>query len=178
MADGLRLSFVSGVCCLVAWATVARGSDLADAFQSPPQEVKPWAIIVGVNPKLTAADYTRHFDQLKTKGFGGFIGYFGTPPALAKNPLLPHILKEAERDNLVMCANNTGAWPAGGSWVSWQHQPWATVSSVLDIEGGRRFAGKLPQPPLAGDLESGLAGKLQKFPDGLSAREWVHAMPW
>ncbi len=140
----------------IAMANLAAAADnaipsLFETFQQPPDEAKPWVYMWRTNLKSTPEDYTRHIEQLRDKGFGGFTCYGWNPPDLAGKPILPHLLKEAERCGLRMGFNNTGSWPAGGYWISKTNLPWATVSSTLDIEGGHAFHGKLPKPPLPKD---------------------------
>ena len=128
-------------------AQVRAASDLERAFVSPPEAAKPWVYMWRGNDKLTPGDLTRHVSQIKEKGFGGFIIYGGEPGTVSRK-YLPQLLQECESRGLVMGANNCGSWPSGGSWVSKTNRPWMTVYSTLDVEGGKTFNGKLPEPPL------------------------------
>ena len=142
-------------------APLASGSSaggLADAFAKPPEAAKPWAYMWRT-PAETFADYTRHIEDLKAKGFGGFLYYAGSPSGFAKEPRFAHVLKETERCGMELGANITAAWPAGGGWVSSDHLPWATVSSTLDVQGGSVFKGKLPKPVLPEGLEAVLKNR-------------------
>ena len=119
----------------------------------------------------TLEDFSRHVAELKDKGFGGFITYLQAPPQFATSPAFAHLLKEAERHKLLMGSNNCGMWPAGGPWISLGHHPWATVSSTMDLEGGKRFHGKLPEPALPADYDGQFRRQLQKRAP--SFQEWV-----
>ena len=152
------------------------GAELANDFDAPSETSRPWVYVWGNNKGATPEDYTRQIEQLKDKGFGAFILYGWAPAKFADNPVFQHLLKEAERNQMFFGANNTVAWPAGGPHISWQNLPWATVSSVLDIEGGKPFRGKLPEPPLPDDLVSSFKRVFAgKFPGNAAAADWVQS---
>ena len=125
-------------------APVAAIADLEQDFASPPASARPWVYMWRSSGMLTPEDTTRHINQIKEKGFGGFVVYGGEPGSVARK-LLPQLLQECESKGLVMGANICGAWPSGGSWVSRQNRPWMTVFSTFDVEGGKPFHGKLPE---------------------------------
>lgn len=127
--------------------TPQAAAELEKEFASPPDAARPWVYMWRSSGMLTPEDTTRHVNRIKEKGFGGFIVYGGEPGSVARK-LLPQLLQECENKGLVMGANICGGWPSGGSWVSRQNRPWMTVFSTFDVEGGKPFQGKLPEPPL------------------------------
>ena len=139
-------------------ASDSTAPDLENVFANPPEAAKPWTYMWRT-PAETFADYTRHIEQLKDKGFGGFILYAGSPPGFAKEPRFSHVLKETERCGMEMGANITTAWPAGGAWITSNNLPWATVSSSLDVQGGSAFKGNLPKPVLPEGLNDVLKNR-------------------
>jgi hypothetical protein len=147
-----------GLAAITLTAALSAGAGNSDqtldeTFRLPLESARPWVYMWRSSGLLTPEDTSRHIAEIKDKGFGGFVVYGGEPGSVARK-LLPQLLDGCERKGLVMGANNCGSWPSGGAHVSCTNRPWMTVFSVLDVEGGKAFSGKLPEPPLPAEGDS------------------------
>ena len=140
-------------------------------FDNPPEAAKPWAYMFGAARNASLEDFPRHVAELKDKGFGGFVTYLGVPPTFAASPRFPLILKEAERHELVMGANNCGLL-AGRRRLGFLGAPaLGDGQQHTGRRGGRLFHGKLPEPALPADLDRAFQWQLRiKSPN---FQEWV-----
>ena len=99
---------------------------------------------------------TQDLESLKRVGFGGVVIYeqvFADAPDALKS-LSPEFMArvrfaaaECARLHLTLEVNTCSGYVAGGPWITPALGMQRLVSSELQIEGGQKFSGVLPQPP-------------------------------
>src|SRR5215475_6342378 len=138
----------------------AQMDSLAAGFRRPPDSAKPRTWWHWTNGNVTEPGITKDLEWMKRSGIGGFQLVdvaagggqvvepkinFGTE---AWYHAVTHSAEEAKRLGLEMSIFSCAGWSeAGGPWVT---QPMAMkklVWSETAIEGGKKFSGKLPEPP-------------------------------
>lgn len=172
-----KVIMVNLLAALLCCGTLAAG-DLTNEFVHPPASAKPWVFMFWLG-KTTPADVTRHMEELKAKGIGGFIlfdlgGMPGVP--FISDPwreLFRHTVREADRLGLQMGVNVCSRWPAGGPWITPENSSWMVVSSETVIQGPQNFSGKLAEPSGKGKLYADVAVQAFPMPGGDSISEPV-----
>ncbi len=155
-------SIVLGVVLAMAcWTSAQEPADsLAQGFKNPPESAKPrtWWHWTGGN--VTKDGITKDLEWMKRVGIGGFqladvsFGsgqsvekkvYFGTPEWLDD---VRHAAAEADRLGLEMAIFSSPGWSeTGGPWVKPEQAMKKLVWSETELQGPRKFGGKLPHPP-------------------------------
>jgi hypothetical protein len=145
----------------VASAGAAPAADpLAEAFRDPPASARPRVWWHWLNGNITEEAITKDLEWMKRVGLGGvqtFDASLGTPQ-LVKNRLaymtpawkaaFAHATATANRLGLELAIASSPGWSeTGGPWVTPADAMKKLVWSEIEIPGGRRFAGKLPDPP-------------------------------
>ena len=129
-------------------------------FIDPPFAAKPRTWWHWTRSNITKEGITKDLEWMKRIGIAGFqlsdvnAGggqtvtnqiLFGTPEWL---DAVRFSASEAERLGLEMSIFSSAGWSlAGGPWVKPEEAMKKLVWSELNINGGTRFTGKLPQPP-------------------------------
>lgn len=133
---------------------------LEQGFKSPPESAWPrtWWHWTGGN--ITKEGITKDLEWMKRAGIAGFQladvssgrgqsidkkVEFGSPEWL---DAVRHAASEAQRLGLEMTLFSSPGWSiTGGPWVKPEQAMKKLVWSETQVEGPRRFEGKLPQPP-------------------------------
>jgi hypothetical protein len=136
------------------------GSALDQGFRDPPDSAKPrtWWHWTGGN--VTKEGITKDLEWMKSVGIAGAqladvssgSGQsvepkldFGSPQWL---DAVRHAASEAQRLGLELAIFSSAGWSeTGGPWVKPEQAMKKLVWSETVVEGPRKFAGKLPQPP-------------------------------
>lgn len=133
---------------------------LADGFRTPPDAAKPRTWWHWTMSNVTKEGITKDLEWMKRVGIGGFqladvnAGRgqsvepktpFGTPEWF---DAVRHAAAEADRLGLEMAIFSSPGWSeTGGPWVKPEQAMKKFVWSETAIEGGKKFSGKLAQPP-------------------------------
>ncbi len=160
---GLRIAAaaVFGLsCCAGSLCADGQAEELERGFKNPPDAARPrtWWHWTGGNVSLPGI--TKDLEWMKRAGIAGFqladvsTGRgqtvpkkveFGSPEWLE---VLRHAASEADRLGLEMAIFSSPGWSVtGGPWVKPAEAMKKLVWSETSVEGPRRFAGRLPQPP-------------------------------
>jgi hypothetical protein len=149
----LLLGLLSGVPRMAA-------DELATGFQTPPDSARPWVWWFWLNNNVSKQSITSDLEELKDKGIGGVTVYslaaLRGSVALGPNFMSPqwrelfrHAVREADRLKLGVSLISCSGWNAGGPWVAAEDACKTVVHCSLLVKGPRRFAQKLPQPPIS-----------------------------
>jgi len=146
---------------LLALSAQAQQTDsLRSGFLNPPNSARPrtWWHWVGSN--ITKEGITKDLEWMKRVGIGGFQAFdvsLGTGQTVEKKILffspewldaIRHTAAEADRLGLEMTMATSAGWSeTGGPWVKPEEAVKKVVWSELNLRGGQKFSGKLPQPP-------------------------------
>jgi hypothetical protein len=160
--------------------SVSDGSTLEKGFQTPPDAAKPRVWWHWMNGNVTKKGIREDLNWMHRVGIGGFQNFdagLNTPQVVEKRLIyMTPEWKDAFRfttnlaDSLgleMAIAGSPGWSESGGPWVKPQEAMKKFVWSEIRVEGGKPFAGKLPQPPaVAGpflniNTESGFMGEQQ-----------------
>ena len=142
-----------------------------EAFVRPDFHARPWVYWYWMNGNVTRAGITKDLEEMASAGIGGAylmpIGGSGknthvNPPV---NPLseawwnlVRYAVAEAKRLGMRIAMNACDGWAlAGGPWITPELSMQKLVHSELMVEGGRPFAGKVPQPPVVANYYRDLA---------------------
>ena len=133
---------------------------LEQGFRAPPAAARPRVWWHWMNGNVTKEGITADLEWMKRVGIGGFQmfdGSLGTPRFVEERLVwmtppwkaaFRHAAAEADRLGLEMAMAASGGWSeTGGPWVKPEQAMKKVVWSETMVEGPRRFAGKLPQPP-------------------------------
>jgi hypothetical protein len=147
---------------------------LEEGFLSPPAESKPMVWWHWMDGNITKEGIKADLTWMKRVGIGGFHQFEISmkTPIVVKNPLeymsdgwkdvFRYALKTADSLNLEMGIASSCGWSeSGGPWVKPEAAMKKYVWSEINIEGGKPFCGKLPQPPAT-------TGVFQDIPNGPS----------
>ena len=127
-----------------------------ESFQNPPVTARPSVWWFWGESVTTDHGITQDLEALKRVGFGGVVIYeqvfTNSPDALIS--LSPAFMgrvrfaaAECARLGMTLEVNSGPGYVAGGPWISPALGMQRLVASELQIEGGHRFSGSLPQPP-------------------------------
>ncbi len=132
------------------------GESLEQAFLTPSTAAKPAIWWYWGESVTTDHGITQDLESLKRVGFGGVVLYeqvFSDAPDALKS-LSPEFMArvrfaaaECARLHLTLEVNTCSGYVAGGPWITPALGMQRLVSSELQIEGGQKFSGVLPQPP-------------------------------
>jgi len=149
--------------------------DLAGNFATPPASARPWVYWFPLNGNLTREGITADLEAMARVGIGGVL-YMevdqGAPKGKADfagplwRELLRHACKEAQRLGLEINMNNDAGWcGSGGPWITPEMSMQKVVWSETMVEGGKPFAGDLPQPQSAKGFYRDIAVLAMPAPD-------------
>ncbi len=145
---------------IVGSAAQPSGDALEQGFRNPPDSARPrtWWHWTGGN--VTKEGITKDLEWMKRAGIAGFqladVAFgagqtvehkieFGSPEWY---DAVRHAAAEAQRLGLEMAIFSSPGWSeTGGPWVKPEQAMKKLVWSETDVQGPRRFTGKLPQPP-------------------------------
>ena len=147
-------------------------AELAKGFQKPPDSARPWVWWFWLNDNVTKATITADLQELKDKGIGGVTvyslaalqGHVASGPHFMSpqwRELFRHTVREADRLGLGVSLMPCSGWNAGGPWIAADDACKKFVQSKLTVKGPRKFAEKLPRPPM---LERYWDVNVQAFP--------------
>ena len=139
----------------------ARAADpLAAGFVAPPQAARPYVWWHWINGNVSAEGAALDLAWMKRVGLGGVHVISGSvqEPIVVSQPqgfmspgwvdVFQRSLREARDGGMnVGIAGSPGWSETGGVWVAPEDGMKKYVWSETQIEGGRRFVGRLPQPP-------------------------------
>ena len=157
---------------LLSGTVDAAADDLAKGFQTPPDSARPWVWWFWLNNNVSKESITADLQELKDKGIGGVTVYSlaALQGPVASGPhfmspawreLFRHAVREADRLGLGVSLIPCSGWNAGGPWLAADDACKKFVQSQVTIKGSRKFAEKLPQPPM---LERYWDVNVQAFP--------------
>lgn len=149
-------SCFNGVLVGVAFSAFATDLDrIADGFQSPPEDCRPWTYWFIMDGNLTREGITADFEAMKTAGLGGMVIMevdVGIPrgPVKFMSPewrqIFAHAVHEAERLGLQITLNAGPGWTgSGGPWVKPEQSMQHLVASETNVVGPAGFGALLPQ---------------------------------
>ncbi len=132
------------------------GESLEHAFLVPSTPAKPAVWWFWGESVTTDHGITQDLEALKRVGFGGVVIYeqvFADAPD-ALQSLSPEWLArvrfaaaECARLHMTLEVNSSSGYVAGGPWITPALGMQRLVSCELQVEGGQKFSGVLPQPP-------------------------------
>lgn len=138
----------------------APSDPLADGFANPPSEARPRVWWHWMNGNVTEAGIQADLDWMQRVGIGGFQNFdaaLRTPQIVEKRLVYmdPEWKKAfrfamglAEEKGLEAAIAASPGWSeTGGPWVKPEDGMKKLVWSEQEIEGGKRFSGRLPAPP-------------------------------
>ncbi len=145
------ITFLGALCGLAG-----EPDSLEDAFRAPPTPAKPAMWWFWGESATTEHGITHDLEALKRVGFGGVVIYeqvFGDGPDALKS-LSPEWMErvrfaaaECARLGMTLEVNACSGYVAGGPWITPALGMQRLVSSEMQVDGGRKFSGVLPQPP-------------------------------
>ncbi|NTV74512.1 MAG: hypothetical protein HGA66_09925, partial [Holophaga sp.] len=131
-------------------------------FRQPPDAAQPWAYWWWVNGNVTEASITRDLEQMKAKGFSGFLMFdsrnyhddnLPPPPAPMEfmspqwRELLAFGIQEAARVGLQVSVNlSSCAGALKGPWEVGADAPKRLICQTTALAGGTRFDAALTRP--------------------------------
>ncbi len=158
MSQAMKATLLFWLIATWSVAVSAQPTDVLPArFKNPPDAAKPTIWWFWGETVTTDHGITQDLEALKRVGFGGVVIYeqvFTHRPDALKS-LSPEWMArvrfaaaECARLGLSLEVNVGPGYVAGGPWITPELGMQRLVSSELEIEGGRKFSGSLPQPPM------------------------------
>src|SRR5882672_4529540 len=154
------LVLIAGVLALPSARAQLAADPLEAAFKNPPDAAKPRTWWHWTMSNVTKDGITKDLEWMKRVGIGGFMladvnqgrGQnvepkipFGTPEWF---DAVKFAASEADRLGLEMSIFSSPGWSeTGGPWVKPEQAMKKFVWSETLVEGGKKFSGKLTQPP-------------------------------
>lgn len=140
----------------------ATSSDpLAQQFQDPPMEARPRVWWHWMNGNVTKDGIAKDLDWMKRVGIGGLQNFdagLQTPQVVDKRLVymtpewkdaFRFAASEADRLGLELAIAASPGWSeTGGPWVKPEDGLKKVVWAETRLQGGKRFTGKLPMPPV------------------------------
>ena len=143
---------------LVAASMATAETDLDKNFASPPDSSRPWTFWFWVNGNVTKEGIKADLEDMKRVGIGGAMLFDGKmylpggPVRYGSDVWHDHVqyaFALADELGLQLGVMNCAGWAtAGGPWISLEQSMKMLVWSEQPVEGGRPWAGRLPQPPM------------------------------
>ena len=144
--------------CLLALAGAISAPALeTESFKNPPAAAKPTCWWFWGESVTTEHGITQDLEAMKRVGWGGVVLYeqvFSEAPDAYKS-LSPEFMArvrfaaaECARLGMSLEVNVGPGYVAGGPWITPELGQQRLVSSELQIEGGQKFSGALPKPPI------------------------------
>ena len=151
---------VAEVACASDAADRPTGDPLLDGFRDPPASARPRVWWHWMNGNITKAGIAEDLAWMKRVGIGGLQNFDANQ---ATPQIVPHRLvymtpdwkdafrfaaETADRLDLELTIASSPGWSeTGGPWVPPSDGMKKLVWSETQVEGGRRFTGRLTQPP-------------------------------
>ena len=160
-----KLVTFTALSLLVGSAVSAAASDvasdpLADAFHNPPNSARPRVWWHWMNGNVTKDGIAKDMAWMKQVGIGGlqnFDANLQTPQIVDKRLVymtpewkdaFRFAAQEADRLGLELAIAASPGWSeTGGPWVPSQDGLKKLVWSQTEVQGGKRFTGRLASPP-------------------------------
>jgi hypothetical protein len=156
-----------GLLLLGSSASIAQHDPLLSKFQQPSNEAKPRVWWHWMNGNITQEGIRKDLEWMEKTGIGGFQNFDANlfTPVVVPQKLVfmtpewkaafKHTTDLAGEKGLEMAIAGSPGWSVtGGPWVKPEDAMKKYVWSELEVEGGKTFSGKLPQP-------SDVTGKFQ-----------------
>jgi hypothetical protein len=151
----------AGLACAAPAGAGDVAGDAGTDFKEPPEAARPWAFWYWMNAAVSPEGLTADLEAMKQAGLGGvyLMPIRGaTDPPQWEPPLeqltpqwwdaVLHAFREADRLGLRIAMHASDGFAlAGGPWITPELSMQRIVWTETRVEGGRRFAGVLPQPP-------------------------------
>ncbi|WP_114781698.1 glycosyl hydrolase [Botryobacter ruber] len=164
----------------VATTSTAPASALSLAFQTPPAAAQPWVFWYWMHASASKEGITADLEAMKEAGIGGA---YLMPIKGVKNPplfepvveqltprwweMVQYAMNEAKRLGLEIAMHASDGFAlAGGPWITPELSMQKVVWSTTQTDGGRRFSGKLPQPPTNENYYRDIAVLAYPTPEG------------
>jgi len=172
-----RALLLAGICLtppVSAQAPVRFSPNLEREFRTPPASARPRVWWHWMNGNVTKPGIAKDLAWMKRIGIGGLQNFdvnLSTPTIVERKlaymspewrEAFRFAAAEADRLDLELAIASSPGWSeTGGPWVKPENGLKKLVWSETEIEGGRRFRDRLPQPPsIAGQF-----GSLPQLPD-------------
>lgn len=139
----------------------AAADALAQQFQDPPMEARPRVWWHWMNGNVTKDGIAKDLAWMKRVGIGGLQNFdadLDTPQVVEKRLVymtpewkdaFRFAASEADRLGLELAIAASPGWSeTGGPWVKAEDGLKKVVWAETRVKGGRKFAGKLPKPPV------------------------------
>ena len=144
-------------------------------FQSPPFDAKPWTFWFWINGNVTKEGIRADLEDMKRVGIGGAM-LFDAALYLPKGPIrygsdewhdyMRYAFETAGELGLKISVMNCAGWAtSGGPWNTVEQSMKMVVWSETEINGGRTWSGRLPQPPSKLDFYRDVAVLAMPEPD-------------
>ena len=158
---------------VTAWIASAQNADpLARGFLDPPDSARPRVWWHWMNGNISKEGIKLDLEWMKRVGIGGFQNFdasLNTPQVVDKRLIymtpewkdaFHYAAALADQLGLEMAIAGSPGWSeTGGPWVKPEQAMKKLVWSETRVEGGKPFAGSLPQPPT-------ITGPYQNIPRG------------
>jgi len=161
----MKRSFLSSVLA-ASLLLSAHAEDLSGNFANPPRDAYPMTWWHWMNGNITKEGITADLEAMKKIGLSGaqIFNVAGVPagPIDYLSPewlaLVKHATEEANRLGLTLSIHNCPGWSSsGGPWNTAENSMKEVVTSELQVTGGTKFDGTLPQPPTKLDFYRDIA---------------------
>ena len=156
------LSLIMGMIALTSSARAA--DEIEKNFTTPPDAARPWVYWFWLNGNITKEGITADLEAMKNAGIGGVLIMEvdqGAPVGPVDfmstrwRELFQHVAAEANRLGLEVNMNNDGGWNgSGGPWIKPEESMQKVVCSETEVEGPKKFDGKLAHADDRGRLLS------------------------
>ena len=134
---------------------------LGEDFRHPPAAARPWVYWYWLYGAVSDEGITADLEAMQRAGLGGAYLMpvkapdgppLVTPPAVQLSPVfwerVRWAMQEADRLGIKLAMHGCDGWSLGGGpWITPENSMQVVTWSALDVEGGRPFAGVLPNPP-------------------------------
>lgn len=153
---------------VVAQAPARTPPRLEQEFRTPPQSARPRVWWHWMNGNVSKTGIAKDLAWMKRIGIGGLQNFdvnLSTPTIVERRlaymspewrDAFRFAAAEADRLGLELAIASSPGWSeTGGPWVKPENGLKKLVWTETEVEGGRRFTGRLPQPPsIAGQFQS------------------------
>ena len=141
-----------------ACASAANEDHLLEGFRAPPNGAKPLVSWHWLGGSISKKGIELDLEWMRRIGVGGVVQFDATSDFLLSGERLRYMTRDwaealrhavvlAGRKGLGFAVASAPGWSlAGGPWVSPDDAMKKLVWSEMDVDGGKRFEGKLPRP--------------------------------